>query len=269
MSENGSPEPIFDFDDARTYFRVILPAHPQYIVIHALRESAHLWAVGERQKAIQNLEAAAKRAPKSGALIAQMIEYLVSSGDFSAAEKLFTDSEADPMIVDRHLPYIAMAKAFLDQQKPKRASEILAQVPSPTQIDDLVELAVLYKRSDRLEEAHGIFASIYDLIKDNPKAVHEYAQTKLNLARRLRKDKRATKQRLNRDAVELLRRVIQLSDDNIRNAWSWYDLARTLVWLGAPETEILQAYSKAMELLPYESRFKESYNTWKEKQANN
>lgn len=268
MSENGSPEPIFDFDDARTYFRVILPAHPQYIVIHALRESAHLWAVGERQKAIQNLEAAAKRAPKSGALIAQMIEYLDSSGEFAVAEKLFTASEMDTMVMDRHLPYIAMAKAFLDQQKPEQASEILAHVPSPTQIDDLVELAVLYKRSNRLEEAHGVFASNYDLIKDNPKAVHEYAQTKLNLARGLRKDKTATKKRLNRDAVELLRRVIQLSNDNIRNAWSWYDLARTLVWLRAPETEILQAYSKAMELLPYESRFKESYEAWKRNQPN-
>jgi ATP-dependent DNA helicase RecG len=42
MKENGSPEPIFDFDPNRTYFRVVLPAHPQYIVIHALRESAHL-----------------------------------------------------------------------------------------------------------------------------------------------------------------------------------------------------------------------------------
>lgn len=268
MSENGSPEPTFDFDNERTYFRVILPAHPQYIVIHALRESAHLWAVGERQKAIQNLEAATRRAPKSGALIAQMIEYLVSLGEFSAAEKLFADSEADPMIMDRHLPYIAIAKAFLDQQKPKRASDILARTPSPTQIDDLVELAVLYKRSDRLEEAHGVFASNYDLIKDNPKAVHEYAQTKLNLARRLSKEKVAIKKRLNRDAVELLRRVIQLSDDNIRNAWSWYDLARTLVWLRAPETEILHAYSKAMELLPYEPRFKESYNAWKQKQVN-
>src|SRR5882762_5500669 len=30
MGENGSPEPIFDFDDARTYFRVTLPVHPRY-----------------------------------------------------------------------------------------------------------------------------------------------------------------------------------------------------------------------------------------------
>ena len=33
MTENGSPDPSFDFDETRTYFRVTLPAHPQYIVI--------------------------------------------------------------------------------------------------------------------------------------------------------------------------------------------------------------------------------------------
>lgn len=37
MRENGSPEPKFEFDTGRTYFRAILPAHPQYVVIHALR----------------------------------------------------------------------------------------------------------------------------------------------------------------------------------------------------------------------------------------
>lgn len=30
MEHNGSPPPRFDFDDARTYFRVTLPAHPEH-----------------------------------------------------------------------------------------------------------------------------------------------------------------------------------------------------------------------------------------------
>jgi ATP-dependent DNA helicase RecG len=264
MSENGSPEPTFEFDEARTYFRVILPAHPQYIVIHALRESAHLWAVGERQKAISNLEAAAKRVPKSGALIAQMIEYKVSLGDFSAAEKLFVDCEADLTVMDRYLPYIAMAKAFLDKQNPERASDILARAPSATKVDDLVEVAVLYKRAERFQDAHRLFASNYDLIRDDPKAIHEYAQTKIKLTGSSRNLE--TRRRLNREAVELLRRAIQLSDDPVRCAWCWIDLARTLNWLNAPETEILQAYAKAMELLPNETRFREWYEAWKQRE---
>jgi ATP-dependent DNA helicase RecG len=31
MAENGSPPPDFDFDAGRTYFRVTLPAHPEYV----------------------------------------------------------------------------------------------------------------------------------------------------------------------------------------------------------------------------------------------
>lgn len=265
MKENGSPAPVFEFDEARSYFRVILPAHPQYIVIHALRESAQLWAVGERQNAILNLESASNRVPKSGALIAQMIEYQASLDELSAAEKIFSNVESDPEIADRHLPYIAMAKVFLDHGNPKKASAILAHIPSPSNVSDLVELAVLHKRSGRLEEAHSIFATNYDLIKDNPKAVHEYAQTKIKLSMSLPPRDDITKKRLTRDAVELLRRAIQLSDDYMRNAWCWYNLARSLDWLRSPDTEVLHAYSKAMELLPNELRFKQTYENWKQK----
>jgi ATP-dependent DNA helicase RecG len=266
MNENGSPEPIFEFDEARTYFRIILPAHPQYIVIHALRESALLWAVGDRRQAILNLQSASRRVPKSGALVAQIIEYTASIDGLGGVEHIFADVESDLTISDRHLPYIAMAKILLDHNNPKRASEILTHIPSPTKVDDLVELAVLHRRSGHLREAHSIFASNYDLIKDIPKAVHEYAQIKTRLAADLPKSQIDTKRRLNRDAVELLRRAIQLSgDDNVRSAWCWYDLARALSWLRSPDIEVLQAYSKAMELLPYEPRFKESYESWKQK----
>ncbi len=265
MSENGSPEPVFEFDEARSYFRVTLPAHPQYIVIHALREAAHSWAVGERGAAIETLRTAAQRVPKSGALIAQLIDYETALGQFSTAEKLFTESKADPTIVDRHLPFMAMAKVFLTRQNPRRALEILSASPPPLQTDDLVELAVLHKRAGQLEKAHRIFTSNYELIKDDPKAIHEFAQTKLKLAASLKPMPRqnlSTKKRLTQEAVELLRRVIQLSDDRVRKAWSWFDLTKALSWLRAPETEILKAYAKAIELLPDEPHFVAWHDEW-------
>ncbi len=267
MNENGSPRPIFEFDESRTYFRVILPAHPQYIVIHALRESAHLWAIGERQQAIRNLEIAASRAIFSGALVAQLIEYHGSLGNIQAAESIFAQIQTETPLMDAHLPFIAIAKLYLDRNNPKKASEILSHAPSPTKIDDLIELAVLYKRSDRLRDAHSVFASNYDTIKDNPKAIHEYAQTKLRLSTSLSPRDVATKRRMTRDAVELLRRAIQLSDDNIRNAWCYYDLARALAWLRSPDSEVLQAYRKAMELQPNEERFRESYEAWRRRRS--
>jgi ATP-dependent DNA helicase RecG len=35
MRQNGSPDPRFDFDDERTYFRVTLPVHPRYPALKA------------------------------------------------------------------------------------------------------------------------------------------------------------------------------------------------------------------------------------------
>ena len=36
MRENGSPEPEFDFDEGRNYFRVTLPAHPRHGAVQAV-----------------------------------------------------------------------------------------------------------------------------------------------------------------------------------------------------------------------------------------
>jgi ATP-dependent DNA helicase RecG len=268
MTENGSPRPIFEFDHDRTYFRVILPAHPQYVVIQALRESAHLWAVGERMTAMRNLEAALDRVPSSGALIAQLIDYRISVGDTAAAQHLFDNAQANAMVIDAHLPYLAMAKYYLNQKERRKAADLLERVPSPTRAEDLVELAVLYKRSGQLEDAHSVFSTNYDLVKDDPKAVHEFAQTKLKLADQLRSKDATTKRRLTRDAVELLRRTIQLSDDSVRNGWCYYDLARALTKLKAPDTEVNQAYARAIELLPNEIRFQEAYQSWKQDRTN-
>lgn len=260
MSENGSPEPKFEFDSERTYFRVILPAHPQYVVIHTLRNSAHLWATGDRKAALANLEQALKKVPTSGAIIGQLIEYRTYLGDLTSAEKMFIGNKDNLELYDRHLLFLAMARAYLDKQNPSKASEILQEIPSPTTGDELIELAILYKRARRFKDAHRVFASNYEILRDDQKAVHEYAQTKIKLAS-IERNKYA-KKRLNQEAAELLRRAIQLSDDNVRNAWCWFDLAKTLIWLRAPETEVLRAYSKAMELLPEEKTFNQSYERW-------
>jgi ATP-dependent DNA helicase RecG len=262
MRENGSPEPKFEFDYGRTYFRVILPAHPQYVVIHALRNSAHLWATGERRNAIANLEDALKRVPASGAIVGQLIEYMASLGELSSAEKMFNENRSTPELVDRYLLFLTMAKAYLDTQNPSKASSILQEIPTPATGDELIELAILYKRAGRFKEAHKVFASNFDILREDAKAVHEYAQTKVKLASRERRNK-SVRKRLNQEAAELLRRAIQLSGDDVRTAWCWYDLARTLNWLRAPETEVLMAYTRAMELLPDEPTFRAGYERWR------
>jgi len=260
MKENGSPEPKFEFDKEKTYFRVILPAHPQYVVIHSIRNSAHLWATGDKKSALANLEQALSKVPTSGALIGQLIEYKAGQGDLSSAEHMFNENRNNIELIDRHLLYLAMARAYLNTQNASKASSILQEIPSPTTGDELIELAILYKRAGRFKEAHKVFASNFDILREDQKAVHEFAQTKMKLAS---KERGHVRKRLNKEALELLHRAIQLSDDYIRTAWCWFDLARTLVWLRSPETEILSAYSKAMELLPNELIFKENYEKWK------
>lgn len=253
MKENGSPEPKFDF--YKNYFMVTLPAHPQYIVIHALTESARLWAVGEKLRAIDNLKEALSKVPDSGELVAQIINYYSLLDDIISAENIFNKTKDNLASINCHLPYIAMANAYLNKNFPEKAKRILTKPLSPLQVNELVELAVLHKRTGRYREAHRIFQSNFNYIKDDPKAIHEFAQTKLKLAQSIFNKDMTNARRLDREALELLHRVIQLSDDDVRKAWCWYDIARVSGFLHFPKSQLLSAINKAIELLPHESRF--------------
>jgi ATP-dependent DNA helicase RecG len=262
MAENGSPEPRFEFDDARTYFRVVLPAHPDYVVLHALRESAQLWATGDRERAILHLESARRGSPQSGAIIAQIIDYAAASGDLAKAKGLFEQTRRDAAISGRHLPFFALARAYLDQGQTEPAREILSETPEPASDEQLTELAILQKRSGEHEKAHRLFADAFSRLQNSPKAVHEFAQTKLKLADKTRRQRRGayaqtTVRRLYREALELLRRVVQLADNPVRSAWAWFDIARVSAWLRLPETEVIEACDRAIGLLPDEPRFQE------------
>jgi len=268
MSENGSPEPRFDFDEERTYFRVTLPAHPRYVLLHALRESAQLWATGEKERAFLRLEEALRANPTSGALVAHLIDYCSSQNDMANAQVLLARLEQTPGAEDRHLAYIALARAHLDRQQNEDAALLLQNVPKPNNAGEAVELAVLYRRSGQHEVAHRLFAAHYPQIKDSPKAVHEYAQAKLKLADAIHPKsnvERTTQKRLNQEAAELLRRAVQLADNPLRAAWAWCDLAHALSHVKAPESEIREAYGKAIELAPEESRFREWRDEWEKR----
>ena len=58
MAENGSPEPRFDFDEERTWFRATLPAHPEFRALSAARDAAHLRALGETSEAERRIASA-------------------------------------------------------------------------------------------------------------------------------------------------------------------------------------------------------------------
>lgn len=254
MKENNSPVPIFDFDEERTYFRVILPAHPQYIVLHALTESARLWATGDRKRAVANLTEAYERVPGSGELAAQIIEYSVSYDDLQFAETFFQKARQNPFQTSRHLPFLAMAKAYVDKKMNKEAEETLKETPLPSGTDEMLEMAILNKRVGGYREAHRLFESCYLQSMNDPRALQEFAQTKMKIAGTTKNKK--VRDKMNREALEMLHRAVQLSDDNIRRkAWCLFDIARVHHWLHNPESEVIAAYNKAIELLPREVQF--------------
>lgn len=75
MAQNGSPRPRFDFDEGRSYFRVTLPAHPEYIALLALRDAATLEAVGDTDAALRRIDDAFRNTPGSGILASRLLRF--------------------------------------------------------------------------------------------------------------------------------------------------------------------------------------------------
>ena len=90
MRENGSPDPRFDFNEERTYFRVTLPVHPEYVAISALRDAAHLRAIGNKREALQRLQEAWEQSKSSPALAVELIHLLKAEGRSQEAEAIFS-----------------------------------------------------------------------------------------------------------------------------------------------------------------------------------
>ena len=263
MSENGSPAPSFDFDGNRTYFRTTLLVHPRYRIIHSLRESALMWATGNGRDALKHLQETAQKHPGSGAVMGQIIEYAAAMDELDLATATFERFQAMEDRTEISQPYLRYAAALLNRGQNREARKILNVIPASVNgYRDLVEAAILSKRLQNYKAAHRLFERVYPHMQDDAKVVQEFAQTKIHLARATHGDI-ATKRRLNRQAVELLRRAIQLTDDPVRSAWCWFDLAGTLSWLREPNADVEQAYLEALSLNPKERIFRKRYDAWK------
>jgi ATP-dependent DNA helicase RecG len=223
-----------------------------------------MWATGNRQGAIEHLLRVAVDQPGSGAIASQIIEYAAAMDNLDLAKDILTRFEGGGDRTEASQPYLRYAVAMLNRGRDEEARRALGQVPSTSGYGDLVETAILRKRAGDHKEAHRIFERVYPQASDDPKVVQEFAQTKVSLARdaHYRRDN-ATNKRLNRQAAELLRRAIQLTDDPLRKAWCWFDLARVLNWLREPGADVENAYLQAMSLKPNEERFKAGYEQWR------
>ena len=256
MEENGSPAPRFDFDEQRTLFQVTLPAHPEYGALSALRDVAHLRALGQEEEAVRRLESAWMSNPASAVLAREMIRSCGARGEVGRAENVFrTFEEQGPAGAVPHVGN-TLVEVLLEAGDERRAQELLRRDRPIAFGQDAIDAAILARRLRDSRAAHRYFERAGDTVHADARALLEFAQTKIWLASEAqRRRQSASQRRLLTEARTLLERVIQLDASPTRHAWAWRELARTLNWLRAPFREVENAYRNAIEYLPAEARF--------------
>ena len=263
MEANGSPTPRFDFDEQRTYFQATLPAHPEYGALSALRDAAHLQVLGQPDEAFRRIESAWGSNPASAVLAAEMIRLYAGRGEIGRAEEVFEVFEA--RAPENAVPHVAnvLIDVLMDAGDRPRALHQLTQRRPAVFGQDAIDAAILARRARDSQLAHRYFERAGAAVHADPRALLEFAQTKLLLAREAyRQRRRDSNRRLLAECRTLLERVIQLDTAPTRRAWAWRELARTLNWQQAPAHEIEDAYRRAIALRPDEPRFVEELDQW-------
>ena len=270
MRDNGSRDPEFDFDEERTYLRVTLPAHPEYIAVSTLRDAAHLRAIGSADQAFTRVNESWTQNPGSPSLTAELIRLYGTKGRTDQAESVY--SEFRQATEGAFIPMVAnvLIETLLDSGREADAGEYLSQLPQYLAGGEALDAAILARRAGRKEAAHGYFERAGDALFHDSRAMHEFARTKMQLAQdhhlnnKRSRFNRETNRRLLNEARELLERVLQMDVDKTRRAWAWRDLGRVKKWLDLPISEVRSAYLQAIELLPNEKKFKGELAKWNE-----
>lgn len=256
MRQNGSPPPKFDFDDERTYFRATLPSHPEYAALTAMRDAAHLRAIGQWDEAVRRIESAWESNKGSAFLAAEVIRVRVEEDEVEQAEEALKEFESYGPVTARNYLTNTMIEVLIEAGNESRASTLLEQRHPASMGQDAIDTAILARRLNHPGIAHQYFERAGDVVLQDPRALLEFAQTKLRLANLAYNNReQESNRRFLVEARSLLERVIQLDASPVRHGWAWRELGRTLSWLGAPTVEVKNAYRRAIELVPEEKRF--------------
>ena len=272
MQENGSQTPSFDFDEGRSYFRVTLPAHPEYIAISALRDAAHLKALGNDADAFRRIEDAWKSLPASPSLASEYIRLLGANKQLEDAKMAFSKFKEQAPDNFHHFVSNVLIDILWDAGHKDEAKKLLDRQPIYLASYDALDAAILARRVGNQKKAHRYFERAGDAVLNDVRALHEFAQTKIKLAQdapRNRRQGQDSNRRLLREAKELLERAVQMDADRVRHAWAWRDLGRVKRWLKYPIDDVTAAYDRAIELLPGEMRFKDELAQWKKTSGRN
>ena len=271
MRENGSPPPNFDFD--KGWFRVTLPAHPEYAAVSALEDAAYLRTVNSNEDAFRRIHEAWRANANSAVLSAELIRLFAEREQLDKAERVFAGFRevAAPTAV----PNVANTwiEVLLNHGREDEARRLLRDLGASVSAQDAVDAAILARRLRESRIAHRYFEQAGDAMQTDARALHEFAQTKIRLAQEARKGLqrswRAVNRRLLAEARGLLERVVQMDASPVRLAWAWRDLARVLNWLSLPAKDVQAAFQSAIGLLPEERRFRDELRRFQEHARNN
>ena len=267
MRQNGSPAPKFDFDEARSYFRVTLSAHPEYAAVSAIQDAAYLRTVGSLDDAFRRIRQAWEANAGSATLAVEVIRMHAERGNIAEAQQAWERfREHGPEFGRAHVAN-ALVEALLEAGEESLARSILdgiAEVPTP---QDAIDTAILAKRLGEQQIAHRYFERAGEPVLSDARALHEFAQTKMRLAteafHRRGPAWREVNKRLLSEARDQLERVILMDAAPTRHAWAWRDLALVRTRLQAPRSDVIAAYERACELLPDVDRFTKELNRFR------
>lgn len=260
MRENGLPQPRFLFGEDRSYFTVVLPAHPEYVALSAIRDAAYLEAIGQTAAARERLLKTFEQVPQSTALASYLMRQLTRDRRLDPVEDVFKRHEQAHGPAEKNVLY-AMILNYLEHGRTKDAGPLIQRLPPPptSTPDAMIKQAVLLRRARREREAHDLFEKARPAVLNDTQALLEFAQCKLALARRFSAQKgpevagtpsieRETRRRFQREARELLRHVLQLRASPQHEALAWLELARVERALGEPRSQIEHALGEAERL---------------------
>ncbi|MCY4265418.1 MAG: putative DNA binding domain-containing protein [Gammaproteobacteria bacterium] len=269
MLDNGSPPPVFEFDEQRTYFRVTLPAHPEFQEIVALRDVAHLRSLGAHDDAYRRIESAWSANQASTVLASEMIMAFAEHHELSRAEEVLRIFEVSGP--EKSVPYIvnSLAEVLIasnGENEKRKALELLNSKRSVSHGQDAVDGGFLARRACDPELAHSYFLQAEESVFSDALALFEFAQTKIQLSAidHGESDSDSSLQLL-KEAKTLLEKVIDREATPTRHAWTWLELARILDRLDAPKGDIEEAYGKAIAIQPKESHFVEELEKFRGK----
>jgi ATP-dependent DNA helicase RecG len=258
MRENGSPPPEFEFDAGRTFFRVTLPAHPEYLALTALQDFAYRKATGDDSGALASLQTAYEQQPHLASLALALVEELTAIGRLSTARGI-VEGFPDPEDGGYARIVSAYAISLMDNGRIEEAKQALDRLPRLLPAESAFDAAIAERRAGREKRAHRYFGAAGDRVLNDVKALHEFAQCKMKLAGKRRNELAANaRKRLLEEAQGYLERVLRMDAPPERHAWAWYDLGRVRRWLKRPRSEQIAAFRQAVAITPHQRQFKEA-----------